>query len=203
MQTPLAKPLRRPQLTLPEEEAAFLRNAYGGASTILEYGTGGSTVLAAEQPGKTLVGVESDAKWLCALNSYLAANALPSPPILFHVDIGPTKAWGYPVDETAWRQFPDYALGVWPFLEARGLQPDVVLIDGRFRAACFLATLLNTQAPVRVLFDDYEGRAYRNTVERFAEPVKRVGRMAVFDLEPKTLSARDLCSAIGTFYAPA
>ena len=55
----LAAPITRPELTLPEAEAALLRETYDRAGVILEYGSGGSTVLAAEQPGKTVPSVES------------------------------------------------------------------------------------------------------------------------------------------------
>ena len=46
-----AAPITRPELTMPEAESALLRETYGRAGVILEYGTGGSTVVASELPG--------------------------------------------------------------------------------------------------------------------------------------------------------
>jgi hypothetical protein len=58
------------------------------------------------------------------------------------------------------------------------------LIDGRFRAACFVTVFLRITQPVTVLFDDYRPRPKYHIVEKFSKPDEYVGRMAVFRLEP-------------------
>ena len=81
---------RPPALTLPEAEAAWLREAYGAARTILEYGSGGSTALAASMHGKTIWSVESDWGWMQGLDAWFRENPQPSKVNLRHGDIGPT-----------------------------------------------------------------------------------------------------------------
>lgn len=184
-QTPVTPP-KWPELSFTEAEAEVVMATYAAASVILEYGSGGSTVLAAEMTGKLVISVESDMDWAMRMGAVLDEKPYPSQAILHRVDIGATGSWGRPVDDTAWRKFSDYPLSVWKAPYFR--QPDVVLIDGRFRPACFGAVLLGAQKPVRVLFDDYVQRPAYHMVEAFAKPALIAGRMAVFDLLPGQLS---------------
>lgn len=56
-----------------------------------------------------------------------------------------------------------------------------MLIDGRYRVACFLATCIYAKKETIVLFDDYEQRKQYHTVEKLFEKVDVIDdRMAVF-----------------------
>lgn len=186
-----------PKLTLPKAEADTLRAAYKAARVILEYGSGGSTALAAGMPGKLIFSVESDPDWAIATQRYLDTADLPSPAILFPVDIGPTGAWGRPLNDRAWQRFPDYPLAIWdaPFFR----HPDLILIDGRFRAACLATACLRITRPVTVLFDDYVNRPAYHVVEAFARPRECIGRMAVFDLVPQAYTGDQMAAMIRCF----
>jgi hypothetical protein len=175
-------PSEEPVMTFPEEEAAFLKETYKTARVILEYGSGGSTFHAAGQPGKYVMSVESDRLWATKLQRKIDAEGSCSPVVIYYSDIGPTAEWGRPVDETHWRSFSHYPTHVWaqPFFR----DPDLVLIDGRMRAACFVATFLRIKKPTTVLFDDYIDRDAYQVIEKLASPVKSVGRMAKFQIEP-------------------
>lgn len=186
---------------MPAAEAAALAAAYAEAGTVLEYGAGGSTVLAAERPGKAVITVESDADWVARMRDWFAANTPAGEVILHHADIGPTKDWGHPADQSALRRWPGYALSVWDRKDFR--HPDVVLIDGRFRVACLLATAFRITRPVTVLFDDYAGRKHYHGVEEFIRPTALVGRMALFDLVPQHVPADKLGWIIPYFTRPA
>jgi predicted RNA methylase len=192
--------MTRPELTMPEAEAAMLRAAYGGASVILEYGTGGSTLAAADMPGKTIFAVESDRRWLSMMRDWIAAHPGASPVHLHRADIGETRRWGRPRTELRWRQFADYPLGVWDRDDF--LHPDVVLIDGRFRVGCFLATILRIIRPVTVLFDDYLPRLGYRAVEEWFAPVAIIGRMAQFQVSPVTLNPAHLRRVIAMMQEP-
>jgi hypothetical protein len=112
------------------------------------------------------------------------------------VDIGPTGEWGRPVDERQWRKFCGYPTHVWAQNFFR--QPDVVLIDGRFRAACFLATCLRINKKTTILFDDYLERHSYHVIEQLALPVALHGRMAEFHVEPieDSIWAHDLFNSL-------
>lgn len=171
-----------PELTFPDAEANRVRECYSQADIILEYGSGGSTLLAASQPNKFIMSVESDPIWAINVQRAVDFGEHPSPAIVWHADIGPTGDWGRPINDDAWRNFHRYPRDIWkqPFFR----HPDVVLIDGRFRVACFAMTFLRATKPVVVLFDDYIGRKPYHVVEQLAKPVALHGRLAEFHIEP-------------------
>jgi hypothetical protein len=189
-----------PTLALPEAEAAHLQRAYAAARIILEYGSGASTRLAAGMPGKYVMSVESDRAWATRLQLEIDEAGLPSPAIVYPVDIGPTGAWGRPVDASAWTLFHRYPLAIWD--EHFFRHPDFVLIDGRFRPACLITTLMRIERPVRVLFDDYAERPHYHVVEKLVRPERLIGRMAEFRLEPG-IPERDAMTLIVSTFAQA
>lgn len=191
----------RPELTFSRPVSEYLRAAYGAATVILEYGTGGSTVLASEQRGKTIYAVESDKVWTQNLRRFVEqSDQTRSVPRILHVDIGPTKEWGHPINESSWKNFHKYPISVWSELIQE--HPDLVLIDGRFRAACFLTCCLMTTRPLKILFDDYRDRKNYHLVEQIAKPLDFVDQMAIFEIEPGLLDRKhfplflsSMCSA--------
>lgn len=171
-------------LSFPPEVADLVRDRYAAAAVILEYGSGGSTLLAASLPDKLIFSVESDRTWALALQTRIDLADLPSPAIIHHADIGPTGRWGRPLDDSHWHLYHRYPLQIWsvPFFR----HPDLILIDGRFRAACLVAACLRITRPVTVLFDDYADRPAYHVVERMVQPQQTVGRMAEFRLLPQS-----------------
>jgi len=182
------------KLTFANAEAAFVRRVYGQAGAILEYGSGGSTVLAAEL-GKHVVSVESDKAWAARLTDHLAS--ISDKAKVHHADIGPTGAWGAPARARDFRKFHTYALSVWDRPDFQ--EPDLVLIDGRFRASCLVAVMLRTKKPVTVLFDDYRKRGYYHGVEKLARKEEMIGRMARFTVTPGAIPPDMVTEAIGWF----
>lgn len=194
--------LTRPELTLPEIEAAALRAAYGQARVILEYGSGGSTLMAAEMPGKRIFSVESDPDWVARMQAWLSLHP-PAPGSQVDViwcDIGPTGAWGHPTDMSQHHKFARYPLEVWDREDF--VQPDVILVDGRFRTGCALAAAFRSQAPVKVLIDDYMRRQHYHRVEKFIGRPDMVGRMGVFTVEPAPVPAEALGQIIEMMTRP-
>jgi hypothetical protein len=161
----------------PEGLAAF-REKLRGVDTYVEFGSGGSTILAASQV-RILVSVESDPVF-----SRAVAKRLPSTHknvFLLCPDVGPTAEWGTPVfgrpTPSRIEKWKAYPKAPWPVLG--GHIPQLVLIDGRFRSACALETLLNVDRSTTILFDDYFNRDY-SVVEQFADVQERHGFMAEF-----------------------
>ena len=67
--------------------------------------------------------------------------------------------------------------------------PNIVLIDGRYRVACFLNILLKTanKYKVLILIDDYKEREEYKIVEKYLKLKKYHGTMAVFQYNLKFL----------------
>ncbi|MGB7316753.1 MAG: hypothetical protein WBC85_02200 [Planktotalea sp.] len=190
----------RPELILPEQETALLRAAYEEARVILEYGVGGSTILAAEMAGKVITSVETDRHWVKTLQDWFVQNPCKSKPDIIWANIGPTKAWGRPANEEHWKDYAKYPLEIWSLEDAP--LPDVVLVDGRFRAGCVLATAFRCNKDTRVLVDDYKRRESYHAIEKFVGAPRMTGRMAEFEITPTPIPAKHLLEIITLMQDP-
>ena len=177
---------------LPEPAAERLREMLKTSNCYLEYGSGATTVMAGSMGVCHVISTESDPNWLAAVGHKLRLLGSPTQVELIHVDIGPTGNWGFPTSEANWRGYPKYPVAGWKHCLFYGLTPDIVLIDGRFRVGCFLASLVFGAAGARILFDDYFDRPYYHTVEQFLRPAARHDRAAEFVIAD-TPPTRDIC----------
>lgn len=170
---------------MPTPLANRVQELLAGATCYLEYGTGGTTVLAAQLGVSLSYCVDSDPSWLSVVEHKVKKIAPSGRQILLHADIGPVGEWGYPTDQpprvAAW----DYALNVWRRLGADEVSPDVILVDGRFRVACFLASLLHARPETRIVFDDYLDRLFYRAVEAVVAPSAFHDRAAEFVVPDK------------------
>lgn len=175
---------------LNEKALRCWRAAIAGASVYLEYGAGGSTV---EAIGSVpfVVSVETDVRYLRAVEKKVATveNRGEFNPVA--VDIGWTSKWGQPVVTRRstsrlerWRRYPS---APWALLEERGKIPDFVLVDGRFRLASMLESLLRLPdgADCLFMFDDFEARkGTYGAVLAFADDVQRLDGTIAFRRRP-------------------
>ena len=168
------------------EGLALLRACLAGADCYLEFGAGGSTVMAAAMGLETIISVESDPAYLEATRAAAEAEAGAgaAAAICAHpVDIGPTAAWGNPVDPGKAARWPAYCGSVWQRIIGGELaSPDLILVDGRFRVACFLLSAISARPGTVMLFDDYFDRPHYHVVETCLKPLGRAGRMARFEV---------------------
>lgn len=135
-------------------EQKLFKSALKKATKYYEFGSGGSTIWAAKQK-LTVFGVESDQAWVDQLKAELGDSCQ-----IKAVDIGPTGAWGYPLSVNHKEQFPNYSRAIFD----SDTDYDLVLVDGRFRVACVLATIEHVlefnKAPnnVRIFVHDFWNR---------------------------------------------
>lgn len=166
---------------MPREIIAFLEERLATCRCYLEYGAGGSTRIAASLGVPHVFSVESDAAWAEAVRREVSHAPRGGFVKVRTVDIGATGRFGYPVGRESVETWPDYPIAIWRDIEEQNVTPDVVLIDGRFRVACFLVSLLKCRPGTLVLFDDYVGREKRyGLVEELLKPVDIKDRMALF-----------------------
>jgi hypothetical protein len=186
-----------PNLPSPERECFYAE--LKGCRTYLEYGSGGST-LAAVRTVPCVVSVENDRAFHGAVTrkarSLSAGKYFP-----IFVNTGRTSEWGEPIVQrrTAFRRWlwRRYAIAPWIAIERNGLSPDLILIDGRFRVACALESLLRlpSGSSCRILLDDFEqyDGAYFPIFD-FTEKIERHGRAVILRRVPNFDQAR--CRAV-------
>lgn len=175
-----------------DKSTRYFREQVARARNYLEYGSGGSTVLA-NKLVTNLVSVDSDASFLADVRRKLSESDHRAMSKLIHVNIGFTVDWGMPVftkpTPRRMRRWEEYAKAPWRYFRTIGQQPDLILVDGRFRVACVLESLLglSPSSEAKILLDDYADRPQYQVVEQYAD-VEMVGRMAV--LTPRKLVDR-------------
>ncbi|MBC3621547.1 hypothetical protein [Vibrio metschnikovii] len=186
-------------LTFTEECSQYLKKIYPKHKVILEYGSGGSTLLAAEN-GSLVITTETDSKWLIELMGVFQEKKLAGTIIPILVDIGPTKAWGYPVDDREIKNWLGYSNSSWSYLNTHDLHPSLILIDGRFRVASFFSACANVRKTTTIIFDDYVEREYYHIVEKLFSPIQIIdNRMAVFKVKPNKVTASFILDNINFF----
>ena len=174
---------REPHLPPLERECFYAE--LQSCKTYLEYGSGGSTLAALKMVPK-VISVENDRAFYRAITREARLSITGEYFPLF-VNTGRTGEWGFPVTErlTAlriqlWRR---YAVAPWLVIERNGLLPELIFIDGRFRVACALESLLRLPpvSDCRIMLDDFAqfDGAYSPIFE-FAEGIETHGRAVKF-----------------------
>lgn len=171
----------------PESTARF-NEEIAKASSYVEYGSGGSTVLASKLRIPT-VSVENDRRYAVAVREALGPD---SPVDLVVVNTGPVLEWGHPVmtrPKALWRL-------LWlryveaPFSRVDSF-PNFILVDGRFRVACALASAREAHDRKQhtiLMLDDYDDRPPYHVLERYIGKPDLVGRAAFFELGLRAVS---------------
>lgn len=143
------------------------------ASAYAEYGCGASTIWTANETSLDIISVDTSADWLRHVQSSInRTDGVTS----VHVDLGPLGDWGRPIGYQNRNKFIDYVEGPWRTDQSS----DLVLVDGRFRMACFLTSLLRARPGTTILFDDYIGRTHFQVAEEFAPSIRKNARQAAF-----------------------
>ena len=125
------------------KEMLLFEETVRGASQYFEFGAGGSTMVAVSLASNVTT-ADVAMPWLVTVKSFA-----PSITAL-HFDIGPIEAYGLPASAERFAYWPQYASAIeWSHPET-----DVVLVDGRFRVASILCTLLRRPA-ANVMVHDF------------------------------------------------
>lgn len=136
-----------------------------------EFGSGGSTVAACNSNNiLSVTSVESDTTFYEKMCAYF--NPKPEKLTFRFIDVGCKGNWGYPSPTCPQSTYEQYYKSI-------DGNPDLVLIDGRFRVACALATWFAIDAAAIVLFDDFFDRSFYHAVLDYYNVLERSGRMAV------------------------
>ena len=118
------------ETTMNPAEAEFLAEEIKKAHYFLEFGAGYSTKLALKNPNCQVISIETSEKYIENLRSELTQEGLDTSRVKFlHVDIGPTRDWGRPTDESKIDSWPNYTVVPWQFIKNQNFKPDLILMD--------------------------------------------------------------------------
>lgn len=164
-------------------ELQTLANHLSNASNYLEFGAGNSTLIAcANLSLQKILSVESSSKFIDELrhdNDVIKLSENQGRLEFFIANIGETSTWGMPIDNSRYHLWPNYSLG--PFNNRSNF--DLILIDGRFRVACALASIATLHSKPTILFHDFWTRKKYHVLLPFFQVQDQIDSMAV--LRPK------------------
>ncbi len=170
----LARPSMRPR------EIALLTSLLRRTKYMVEFGAGGSTTLSLKLGVSHLVSVESDEEWISRLLADdAAARAHEDGRLkLLRADIGPIGFLGGPGKGSEREKWPNYSRTPWAHLDSHAL--DLILIDGRFRVACILDSLLRIDRRTVLAVHDFWNRPAYHAVLPFLDEIDRCESLGVF-----------------------
>ena len=154
----------------------------------MEFGAGGSTCRAAATSKEWILSVDSSTEWLSKVAAQCGGNIK-----LLHADIGKVGEWGVPLDADRRRDWPGYHERPW--LEPEAIESDFYLIDGRFRVACFIQSVLRSARSDAVFaIHDFSVRAHYHVVLPFVREIATSEQLSAFIRRPHF--DRDAASAV-------
>jgi hypothetical protein len=140
--------------------------------TYIEYGCGQSTVFVAQNTNAVIYSVDTSQVWSTNTKQQIHRSNVN----IHWIDVGPIGDWGYPLSFQYRSQFRLYC--EWPWQQTT--LADLVLIDGRFRVACFLSVLKHAAEGTKIIIDDYNNRPMYHVAEEFLPKLDTHGRQALF-----------------------
>lgn len=167
-----------------KKEKVVFDEAIGKSYNYLEFGMGGSTLRTLRKSMATVCTVESNPAWIDHMRRYLVVRRLEKTRLrIFPVDIGPVGSWGYPVSDACKDRFEAYSSGVFKFIDSKRV--DLALIDGRFRVACTLKTIMecHKNANMKILIHDFWEREQYHVLLKYLDVVKRADSIGLFSIK--------------------
>eukprot|EP00438_Fugacium_kawagutii_P023158 Skav225899 [mRNA] locus=scaffold5125:36317:37066:+ [translate_table: standard] len=163
------------------EEIQFFRQELSKADAYLEFGVGGSSAVASTYPNlQCYKGIDSSKDWIEQVSKEDTIAKLIERGIaeLKYVDIGKTGRLGYPVDNTTFTLWPKYSNEGFAQCHTQA-KHRLVLVDGRFRVACFSKLLLAMDqegaSKTHILIHNYRWPEY-HVIEEFADLIEILGK---------------------------
>lgn len=154
-------------------ESELFTNYLNNSKCYGEYGVGISTVYAARYQNKKTISIDTDIAWVNKVKENLFSEDNID---ISYVDFGEVLSYGRPKSYKNRENIKSYLNYIWQ----KNSKPDLVLIDGRFRVACFLTSLIHAEKGTHIIFDDYILRQHYHIVEIFEKPIEKNNRQAVF-----------------------
>lgn len=150
----------------------------------LEYGLGGSSLRAIQKSKAIIYTVESSPEWIMKMRKYVILRYFENKRLyIFHVNIGSTRAWGYPESNNDENLFEAYSSSIFESIDRKLI--DLALVDGRFRVACTLKIILLCQENkhLKILIHDFWNRKHYHVVLKYLDVIKKVDTLGLFTIK--------------------
>lgn len=99
---------------------------------------------------------------------------------MVYANLGEIDALGQPTSVEKFKNFHSYMVLPWALADKYMLTPDTILINGPFKIACFLYSLICAQEGAVILFNDFFKNPSYEIVRNYCALEKRHGDMGEF-----------------------
>jgi hypothetical protein len=151
--------------------------------SVFDWGSGGSTILIS-QVAKTVVSIETDKKYSRFMR--IRVKNMQNVTILY-ANIGFTKAYGEPLTilrKIMSQRYLNVTDIFFKNINFNNFQPEIVIIDGRFRVWCALESIQNIKGDFLLVFDDYVSRSEYHPIGMIlGDPCEIIGDTAFFKVQ--------------------
>lgn len=182
----LPVPLYYP-IKMSTKEKRLFDQTLKNSEAYLEFGSGGSTIRALIKAQGIVISTESSQEWMQVMRSYYSIRQKEKSGrlIFFHADIGKTGAHGKPINDKNREKYPDYSAGIFKTLHPEQIsQIDTILVDGRFRVACVLKTIMECHSNKRliILVHDFHREKY-HVILKYLNVKERADSLCSFEIK--------------------
>lgn len=167
-----------------DDEKELFKKYIRNSVNYLEFGLGGSTIFSLINSNANVTSIDTNKDWISFMTSYkFIKNNLNHRLSIHYIDIGPTKAWGYPVDENNNENFYKYSSEIFKITDPSIY--DLILVDGRFRVACALQSIIkcHKNKNLKILIHDYSFRDEYKIVEKYLTIDEFTNSLYVFSIK--------------------
>ncbi|WP_288764181.1 hypothetical protein [uncultured Weeksella sp.] len=167
-----------------EDEKELLKKYIKNTQNYLEFGLGGSTIFTLLNSKAKIISVDTNESWIASMMKYkIIRKNIPSRLEILFVNIGETKFWGYPVSNEKKHTFERFSKEVYEKYPDNLY--DFVLVDGRFRVACVLQTIISqiNNKKIIIAVHDYSFRKEYQIIEQFLEIKEKANSLYIFEMK--------------------
>lgn len=144
----------------------------------LEFGSGGSTFTALLNTDAKVFSVESNLDFINHLRTwdYILQEENKNRLVFEHIEIGKVGKWGKPLEIEKKTLFPNYYESIFKKYDVRF---DCILIDGRFRIASTLNSILHGGIFTKFIIHDFWNRAEYRLLLKYLDVIEYEETMLV------------------------
>ena len=146
-------------------ERELFINTIKNSKYYLEFGGGGSTFLILKSTNAKVICVEGDMNWInhMRMNYFIYEQEL-----LCRL-------------KSEYDKYPNYSSKVFEYIDKEKI--DTVFIDGRFRVACALQSIINLNKNAVIIIHDFFDRDYYHVLLNYLEVINKADTLGVFKIK--------------------
>lgn len=179
-----------------EAAEAFLKKKLESTEYVLQYGCGDATAIACEASKvKYILAVEANKNIADSIYDTLANKDKLR---MMYSNIGDLSESGQPINNERYKDYHQYMIFPWALADKYDAMPSLVIIDGQFKVASFLYSLVCAPEGTTILVNGYFDHPEYAVMREYALLESKHGSAAEFTVQ-KNYAISELTAMIAKF----